>query len=178
MTCFVEKAGFEPRTLGTKAERYNHCATRQVVITISNDRRGAPVPAGSWLPPLRNREHLNPHKAARDSNPYMNQHSNLSASTVGSPGRFPGHGEPQPTQAPRISREFLRRIPGPSPRGKSGCPRGLIVRPGRVSGNEAIVCAQCIHLKQTGHTISNEDDDDDGDNNNNNNNNIKKQQQQ
>ncbi len=29
-TCFVEKAWFEPRTLGTKAERYNHCATRQV----------------------------------------------------------------------------------------------------------------------------------------------------
>ncbi len=32
VTCFVEKAGFEPRTLGTKAERYDHCAgaTRQV----------------------------------------------------------------------------------------------------------------------------------------------------
>jgi hypothetical protein len=24
------KAGFEPRTLGTKAEGYDHCATRQV----------------------------------------------------------------------------------------------------------------------------------------------------
>jgi hypothetical protein len=24
VTCFVEKAGFEPRTLGTKAERYDH----------------------------------------------------------------------------------------------------------------------------------------------------------
>jgi hypothetical protein len=30
VTCFVEKAGFKPRTLGTKAERYDHCATRQV----------------------------------------------------------------------------------------------------------------------------------------------------
>ncbi len=28
--CFVEKAGFEPRTLGTKAERHAHCATRPV----------------------------------------------------------------------------------------------------------------------------------------------------
>jgi hypothetical protein len=30
VTCFVEKAGFEPRTLGTKAKRYDHCATRPV----------------------------------------------------------------------------------------------------------------------------------------------------
>ncbi len=30
VSCFVEKAGFEPRTLGTKAERYDHCATRMV----------------------------------------------------------------------------------------------------------------------------------------------------
>ncbi len=30
VTCFVEKARFEPMTLGTKAERYDHCATRQV----------------------------------------------------------------------------------------------------------------------------------------------------
>ncbi len=32
VTCFVEKAGFEPRTLGTdsEAERYDHCATRSV----------------------------------------------------------------------------------------------------------------------------------------------------
>jgi hypothetical protein len=30
VTCFVEKAGFEPRTLITKAERYDHCATRPV----------------------------------------------------------------------------------------------------------------------------------------------------
>ncbi len=30
VTCFVEKDGFEPRTLGTKAERYDHCATRPV----------------------------------------------------------------------------------------------------------------------------------------------------
>ncbi len=30
VTCFVKKAGFEPRTLGTKAERYDHCATRPV----------------------------------------------------------------------------------------------------------------------------------------------------
>jgi hypothetical protein len=26
----VEKAGFEPRTLGTTAERYDHCTTRPV----------------------------------------------------------------------------------------------------------------------------------------------------
>jgi hypothetical protein len=26
----VEKAGFKLKTLGTKAERYDHCATRQV----------------------------------------------------------------------------------------------------------------------------------------------------
>ncbi len=32
VTCFVEKAGFEPRSLGTKAERYNHCATRLVRV--------------------------------------------------------------------------------------------------------------------------------------------------
>jgi hypothetical protein len=30
VTCFVEKAGFEPRTLGTKVERYDHCGTRPV----------------------------------------------------------------------------------------------------------------------------------------------------
>jgi hypothetical protein len=30
-TCFVEKVGFEPRTLGTEAERYDHCATRPVL---------------------------------------------------------------------------------------------------------------------------------------------------
>ncbi len=30
VTCFVEKAGFEPRTLGTKAESYDNCATRPV----------------------------------------------------------------------------------------------------------------------------------------------------
>ncbi len=36
VTCFVEKAGFEPRTLGTKAERHDHCATRPVydIITL------------------------------------------------------------------------------------------------------------------------------------------------
>jgi hypothetical protein len=33
VTCFVEKAGFEPRTLGTKAERYDNCATRPVENT-------------------------------------------------------------------------------------------------------------------------------------------------
>jgi hypothetical protein len=32
--CFMEKAGFEPRTLGTKAERYNHSATRPVAIFL------------------------------------------------------------------------------------------------------------------------------------------------
>ncbi len=31
--CFVGKAGFEPRTLGTKVERYDHCATRQVMLS-------------------------------------------------------------------------------------------------------------------------------------------------
>ncbi len=30
VTCFVEKGGFEPRTVGTKAERYDHCATSRV----------------------------------------------------------------------------------------------------------------------------------------------------
>jgi hypothetical protein len=30
VTCFVEKVGFEPSTLGTKAERHDHCATRPV----------------------------------------------------------------------------------------------------------------------------------------------------
>jgi hypothetical protein len=32
VTCFVEKAGFESRTLGTKVERYDHCATRPVDV--------------------------------------------------------------------------------------------------------------------------------------------------
>ncbi len=32
VTCFVEKAGFEPKTLGTKAERYDHCTTRPVTF--------------------------------------------------------------------------------------------------------------------------------------------------
>jgi hypothetical protein len=31
VSCFLEKAGFEPRTLGTKAERYDHCATRPAI---------------------------------------------------------------------------------------------------------------------------------------------------
>ncbi len=30
VTCFVEKARFEPRTVGTQAERYDHCSTRPV----------------------------------------------------------------------------------------------------------------------------------------------------
>ncbi len=34
--CFVEKAGFEPRTLGTKAERYDHCTTRLVEGVADN----------------------------------------------------------------------------------------------------------------------------------------------
>ncbi len=34
VTCFVEKVGFEPKTLGTKAERYDHCATRPVMIVL------------------------------------------------------------------------------------------------------------------------------------------------
>jgi hypothetical protein len=33
VTCFVEKARFEPRTLSTKAERYDHCGTRPVVFS-------------------------------------------------------------------------------------------------------------------------------------------------
>ncbi len=32
VTSFVEKARFETRTLRTKAERYDHCATRPVVV--------------------------------------------------------------------------------------------------------------------------------------------------
>ncbi len=38
-TCFVGKAGFEPRTLGTKAERYDHCATRPVDQFSMSKRR-------------------------------------------------------------------------------------------------------------------------------------------
>jgi hypothetical protein len=34
VTFFVEKAGFEPRTLETKAEHSNHCATRPVVYLL------------------------------------------------------------------------------------------------------------------------------------------------
>jgi hypothetical protein len=33
MLCGKKKARFEPRTLGTKAERYDHCATRPVDAT-------------------------------------------------------------------------------------------------------------------------------------------------
>ncbi len=33
VTCFVEKAGVEPRILGTKEERYDHCTTRPVDST-------------------------------------------------------------------------------------------------------------------------------------------------
>jgi hypothetical protein len=33
VTCFVEKAWIEARTLGTKAERYDHCATRPVLAS-------------------------------------------------------------------------------------------------------------------------------------------------
>ncbi len=36
VTCFVEKAGFEPRTLGTKVERYDHCATRPVRCVLTS----------------------------------------------------------------------------------------------------------------------------------------------
>ncbi len=35
VTCFVEKAGFEPKTLGTKAECYDPCATRPVRISFT-----------------------------------------------------------------------------------------------------------------------------------------------
>jgi hypothetical protein len=35
VACFVEKAGFEPRTLGTKAERCDHCATHPHKPTVS-----------------------------------------------------------------------------------------------------------------------------------------------
>jgi hypothetical protein len=31
VACFVEKDGFEPRTLGIKMARYDHCATRPVL---------------------------------------------------------------------------------------------------------------------------------------------------
>ncbi len=36
VTCFVQKAGFEPRTLGTKAERNDRCATRPVMDRLDN----------------------------------------------------------------------------------------------------------------------------------------------
>ncbi len=35
--CFVEKAGFEPRTMGIKAECYDHCATRPVASVYNLD---------------------------------------------------------------------------------------------------------------------------------------------
>ncbi len=31
LTCFVEKAWFEPKTLDIKAERYEHCSTRRAL---------------------------------------------------------------------------------------------------------------------------------------------------
>jgi hypothetical protein len=36
-TCFVERTGFkfEPKTLGTKAERYDHFTERQVFIMFN-----------------------------------------------------------------------------------------------------------------------------------------------
>ena len=40
--CFVGKAGFEPRTLGTKAERHDHCATRPV-LNMSKLSKSEPV---------------------------------------------------------------------------------------------------------------------------------------
>jgi hypothetical protein len=47
VTCFVEKAGFEFRTLGTKAERYDHCATRPVGGPVDNFARRWPAGAGA-----------------------------------------------------------------------------------------------------------------------------------
>ena len=49
VTCFVEKTGFEPRTLGTKAERYDHCATRSraqppITALFSPSCRSGPSP--------------------------------------------------------------------------------------------------------------------------------------
>jgi hypothetical protein len=41
VTCFVEKALFEPRTLGTKVERYDHCATRPVLVKM--------ISSGAWI---------------------------------------------------------------------------------------------------------------------------------
>jgi hypothetical protein len=41
VTCFVEKAWSEPMTLGIKAERYVHCATRQVDTCLQDSRQSA-----------------------------------------------------------------------------------------------------------------------------------------
>ncbi len=46
VTCFVEKAGFKPRTLGTKAERYDHCATRPVLVFLVNQKLILPCSGG------------------------------------------------------------------------------------------------------------------------------------
>jgi hypothetical protein len=45
VTCFVEKAGFEPRTLGTSAERYDHCATRPVNRDYNRSTTGTTIDA-------------------------------------------------------------------------------------------------------------------------------------
>jgi hypothetical protein len=47
VTCFVEKARFEPRTLGTKAERYDHCATRPVDNSDTHDSSAGRGPAST-----------------------------------------------------------------------------------------------------------------------------------
>jgi hypothetical protein len=45
VTCFVEKVGFEPRSLGTKAERCDHCATRPVVSGFKFSSYRVSIPA-------------------------------------------------------------------------------------------------------------------------------------
>ncbi len=55
VTCFVEKSGFEPRTFGIKAERYDHCATRPVVSGLTYDT--VPVPERAVEESLFNVDH-------------------------------------------------------------------------------------------------------------------------
>jgi hypothetical protein len=48
VTCFVEKAGFEPRTLGTKAEHYDHYATRPMGMSYKAPAISQPATIATW----------------------------------------------------------------------------------------------------------------------------------